>query len=70
MGEAILQAIQAGLGLISELASNFLAGFEALFVTESGITSFGTFAFIMLGIAICFACIRLAVRLVRGNTGI
>lgn len=70
MGEAILAAINSGLQLIKTIAQNFLAGFEALFVTENGITSFGTFAFIMLGIAITFACIRLAMRLIRGNTGV
>lgn len=76
MGSAIIDAISSGLGLIQKLAENFLSGFEALFVktgTEgavTGITNFGTFAFIMLGLAVAFGCIKLACRLVRGNTGI
>ena len=75
MGSAIIQAITSGLGLISELASEFLSGFSALFWdptanTGSGaLTVFGTFALVMLGVAVSFAIVKLVLNLIRSNTG-
>ena len=75
MGSAIIQAIKDGLGLISDLASEFLSGFTALFwdaTANSGsgaLTTFGTFALVMLGIAVSFAIIKLVLNILRSNTG-
>lgn len=80
MGQAILDAIKSGLGLIKDLASEFLDGFTTLFwvpASTSGsetvaahLTEFGTFALVMVGISVSFACITTIVSLVRSNTGI
>ncbi len=76
MGAAIIQAIQSGLGLISDLAEQFLTGFSALFwdaTANNGagaLTVLGTFAMVMVGIAITFGVIRLCLGLIRGNTGV
>lgn len=75
MGSAIIQAIKDGLGLIGDLASEFLEGFTALFWDASansnagGLTTFGTFALVMLGISVTFAVIKLVLNVIRGNTG-
>lgn len=75
MGSAIIQAIKDGLGLISDLASEFLTGFTSLFWDASansnagGLTTFGTFALVMLGVSITFAVIKLCLNVIRGNTG-
>ena len=76
MGAAIIDAIESGLGLISELASQFLTGFTALFwdaTANSGagaLTAFGLFSLVMLGIAISFSVIKLCLNVVRSNTGV
>ena len=76
MGSAIIDAIKSGLGLIGDLASEFLTGFSTLFwdATASNgagaLTVFGTWALVMLGVAITFAVISLVVNLVRSNTGV
>lgn len=76
MGQAIISAITSGLGLIGELANEFLDGFTALFWdatanTGSGaLTVFGTYALVMLGVAVSFAVIKLVLNLVRSNTGV
>lgn len=75
MGSAIISAITSGLGLISDLASEFLSGFTALFwdptanTGAGALTVFGTFALVMLGIGVSFAIIKLCLNLVRSNTG-
>ena len=75
MGSAIIDAIKSGLGLIGDLASEFLEGFTTLFwdpTASSGagaLTVFGTYALVMLGVAITFAVISLVMNLVRGGTG-
>lgn len=75
MGSAIIDAIKSGLGLIGDLASEFLTGFSTLFwdsTANSGsgaLTVFGTYALVMLGVAITFAVISLVMNLVRGGTG-
>lgn len=76
MGSAIIQAITSGLGLIQNLAQEFLSGFSTLvWVAPSGtetaghLTEFGTFAFVMLGVSITMAVIKLVLNIVRGNTG-
>lgn len=75
MGTAIINAIKDGLGLIEDLASQFLSGFTALFWDATansgagGLTVFGSFALVMLGVAITMGCIKLCLNVVRGNTG-
>ena len=75
MGAQVIQAITSGLGLISDLAKEFLDGFTALFwdaTANSGsgaLTTFGLYACIFLGISVSFAIIKLCLNLVRGNTG-
>lgn len=73
-GANIIAAITSGLGLIQNLAEEFLDGFEALMVTTptggtAGLSVFGTFAFVMLGVSVSFAIIKLVLNIVRGNTG-
>ena len=77
MGTAILEAIRTGLGLIGDIAKEFLLGFTTLFweapTTEGGtgqLTMLGNFALIFLGISISFAVVKLALNLIRANTGI
>lgn len=76
MGAQIIDAIKSGLGLIGDLASEFLTGFSTLFwdaTANSGagaLTVFGTWALVMLGVAVTFAVISLVVNLVRSNTGV
>lgn len=76
MGAAIIDAIGSGLGLIGDLAKEFLDGFTALFwdaTAGSGagaLTVFGNFSLIMLGVSVSFAVVKLVLNLVRSNTGI
>lgn len=75
MGAAIIEAIKSGLGLIADLAQEFLTGFTTLFwdaTANSGagaLTSFGIFSLVMLGVAITFAVIKLVLNVLRSNTG-
>ena len=75
MGAAIIDAIKSGLGLIGDLASEFLEGFTTLFwdatanSNAGALTTFGTYALIMLGVAITFAVISLCLNTLRGSTG-
>lgn len=76
MGAEIINAIKSGLGLIGDLASEFLTGFSTLFwdsTANSGagaLTVLGTFSLVMLGVAVTFSIIRLCMSLIRSNTGI
>ena len=77
MGSYLIEAIRSGLGLVGDLATNFLTGFKNLFVTTAseggavtGLTVFGEYAFVMLGISIVFGMIRLCTSLIGSNTGI
>lgn len=76
MGSAIIDAIKSGLGLMGDLASEFLTGFTTLFwdaTANSGagaLTVFGTYSLVMLGIAITFAVISLVFNVLRSNTGV
>lgn len=76
MGAVIIDAIESGLGLIGSLAEEFLDGFTKLIwiaptgtETTGSLTTFGTFAFVMLGVSVSFAVVKLCLNLVRGNTG-
>lgn len=75
MGSAIIDAIKSGLGLIADLAEEFLTGFSTLFwdaTANSGagaLTTFGTFGLVMLGVAITFAVVKLCLNVIRGNVG-
>lgn len=75
MGAAIIDAIKSGLGLIADLAGEFLNGFSELFwdsTANSGagaLSVFGTFALVMLGVAVSFAVVKLVLNIVRSNTG-
>lgn len=76
MGAQIIQAITSGLGIIEELASEFLNGFQTLVWDPTAnqgagtLTSVGVFAFVMLGVSVSFAVIKLVLNLLRGNTGV
>lgn len=76
MGTQILDAIKSGLGLMSDLAGEFLTGFSTLFwdaTANSGagaLTVFGSYSLIMLGIAITFSVISLVFNVIRANTGV
>lgn len=75
MGAAIIEAITSGLGLIGELAKEFLTGFSTLFwdatanEAAGGLTTFGTFALVMLAVSITMGCVSLVLNIIRGNTG-
>lgn len=75
MGAAIIEAIESGLGLISELASQFLSGFTALFWDATanqgagGLTTFGNFSLVLVGISITMGCISLCLNMITRNTG-
>lgn len=76
MGSAIIEAIQSGLGLMGDICKELLSGFTTLFWdatanTGSGaLTSLGMFALVFLGISITFAVVKLALNLIRSNTGL
>lgn len=76
MGSAIIQAIKDGLGLIADLAGEFLSGFTTLFwdaTANSGsgaLTTFGTYSLVFLGVAITMAVIKLCLNILRSNTGV
>lgn len=46
MGASIIEAIASGLGIIGNLASEFLTGFTTLFWANNALTAFGTFALV------------------------
>lgn len=75
MGTAIINAIKSGLGLIADLAGEFMNGFSTLFWDSTansgagGLTDFATFALIMLGVAVSFAVVKLVLNIIRSNTG-
>lgn len=75
MGAAIINAIKSGLGLIEDLASEFLSGFSTLFWDATAnqgagaLTTVGTFMLVFLGIAITMSIIKLCLNLLRANTG-
>ena len=76
MGSAIIDAIKSGLGLMSDITKELLNGFTNLFWVEGAgdtagrLTVLGTFALVFLGITITFAVVRLALNLIRSNTGL
>lgn len=75
MGAEVINAVKSGLGLITDLANEFLSGFETLvWVPAEGqvaghLTSLGIFMFVMLGISVSFAVVKLILNILRGNTG-
>lgn len=71
MGDAIIEAIGSGLGLMTNITNEFLNGFSTLFwnVESQTLTTFGTFALIFLGISITFAVVKLCLNILRSNTG-
>ena len=72
IAEEITTDIKSGLTLIRNLATAFLAGFTGIFwnTTTSSLTVFGSFALIMLSVAIVFAIIKLVLNIARSNTGV
>ena len=76
MGAAIIEAIKSGLGLIADLAKEFLTAFTTLFCDKTAgsgagaLTEFGTFALVMLGISVTFSIVKLCMSILRGKTGI
>jgi len=75
VGAEVINAVKSGLGLITDLANEFLSGFETLvWVPAEGqvaghLTSLGIFMFVMLGISVSFAVVKLILNILRGNTG-
>lgn len=75
MGVAIIDAIKSGLGLVSDIAQEFLKGFTTLFwdatanSNAGALTTFGTFCLIFLGLGITFGLIKMAIFLIRSKTG-
>lgn len=72
LGSSIIGGITDGLGLIPNLAEEFLKGFTALFydTEEETLTNFGYFSCAFLGISITMAVINLAMYLIRKNSGV
>ena len=76
MGAAIIEAIKSGLGLIADLAKEFLTAFTTLFwdkCASSGtdaLTEFETFALVMLVFSVTFSIVKLCMSILRGKTGI
>lgn len=76
MGSAIIEAIKSGLGLMGDIAGELLSGFTTLFWDSTAaegageLTTLGMFSLVFLGIAITFAVVKLALNLIRGNTGL
>lgn len=76
MGAAIIDAIKSGLGLIGDLATEFLNGFSTLFWDATAnqgagaLSTFGIYSLVMLGIAITFSVVRLVFNVLRSNTGV
>lgn len=70
MGQAIIDAITGGLGLMSEITEQLLNGFSTLFWDGTALTTLGMFALIFLGISITFGVVKLALNLIRGKTGL
>ena len=76
MGAAIIAAIKSGLGLMGDICGEFLTGFSTLFwdptanTNAGGLTDFGTFSLVMLGVAISFAVVSLVLNILRSNTGV
>ena len=75
MGAAIIQAITSGLGLMQEIANQFLTGFSTLFwdatanSNAGALTTFGIFSLVFLGISITFAVVKLVMNILRSRTG-
>jgi len=76
VGAKIIAAITSGLGLITSIGGEFMSGFEVLVWDASAnsgagdLTSFGNFAFVLVGVAVSFSVIKLILNLLRGNTGV
>ena len=74
MGAAVIEAIQSGLGLMGDICKELLNGFSTLFWDASSgsgaLTTLGMFSLIFLGISITFAVVKLALNLIRSNTGL
>ena len=69
IGSGIIDTISDGLGLMEDIASEFLTGFTTLFWKDNQLTIFGQFALIFMGISITFSIIKLCLNLIRGKTG-
>lgn len=71
MGDTIIGSIASGLGLIPNIANEFLVGFSTIFYNSETqqLTTFAIFTLILLGISISFAVIKLVLNIVRSNTG-
>ena len=71
MANAIIEAIKSGLGLMSNIANEFLNGFSTLIwdASKSSLTTFGNFVLIFLGVSITFSIVKLCMNLIRSKTG-
>lgn len=69
IGESIIGSIASGLGIIPNIAGEFLAGFSKLLWNNNQLTDFAIYSLVFLGIAITFAIVKLVLMIVRNNTG-
>ena len=73
MGTAIIQAITSGLGLMQEIASQFLTGFSTLFwdatanASAGALTNFGIFTLVFLGIGVVFMVVKLVIGMINSK---
>lgn len=76
MGAAIIEGIQSGLAIITDLAKAMVDALSSLFwdptlnTNAGGLTVFGTFAVVFLGIAIAVSIVTAVVSLVKANTSL
>jgi hypothetical protein len=68
-GGTIITSIGSGLGLIGHLTNEFLTGFTNLFWQNESLTSFGSFALVMLGVSVSFAVVKLVLFIIRNKSG-
>lgn len=69
LGQNIVNNVKGGLGLIGNIATEFLAGFTALVWNNGQLTIFALFSLILLGVSVSFAIVKLVLNIVRSNTG-
>lgn len=69
MGEAIISAINSGLGVIANLGSALSTGFNAVFVNGTGLSNVGMFAFILFGIGISVGIVKKCFNWITGRHG-
>lgn len=69
MAEAIISAINSGLGIVTNLGAALSSGFNSVFVNGTGLTNVGTFAFILLGLGISVGIVKKCFNWITGRHG-